>query len=427
MKNVYLKKNKLKDLIYIQENKPCSSKTVEGLFRSLVEPVLEENIESIILCRLEPKSQKTFGSLLKRLRYSKSKVYDYSDTAISTDFQNLLKQNIWDKTEFIYVLTERFGAALIFDYEESEIEGFASIYILHNSKFLSDVFDVINDNSTEDLSELNNKYHPDRRENITLNNSIRKIVSILNDSNSEILISELGKQNLEEQEELVEKVDYISEKTRLVSHELRNQLSICSLYSAIVGKRLDNIEISDEKTKESIQNALKCISTAVQIADNSLLDLKTLNNTNLENYNLKELIDTAVNLSEVYKGEKEIKITSKIDSDITILADENRFKAVIINMIKNAIESIEKTGKISIVGDGSKDVISLRIFNTGKEIEKEKQENIFDEGFTTKKTGSGLGLFICKKTLEEQFAQLRLIKSDKKGTEFEILLPKIKD
>ena len=84
-------RNKLKDLIYIQENKPCSKRTVEGLFRSIVEPILEENTEALILCRLEAKSQKTFNSLLKRLEYSKAKVYDFSDEKFEKFIQHEYK------------------------------------------------------------------------------------------------------------------------------------------------------------------------------------------------------------------------------------------------------------------------------------------------------------------------------------------------
>ena len=54
---------------------------------------------------------------------------------------------------------------------------------------------------------------------------------------------------------------------------------------------------------------------------------------------------------------------------------------------------------------------------------QEKQQEIFDEGFTTKQTGSGLGLHICKANLEKQNAKLQLNKSDLESTEFEIILP----
>ena len=88
------------------------------------------------------------------------------------------------------------------------------------------------------------------------------------------------------------------------------------------------------------------------------------------------------------------------------------------NEITGHIQSVTKwtsTGLLVIQNHGS---------NTGKPITIEIQEKIFKEGFTTKVTGSGLGLYICKKSLEEQFAQLKLKKSDENLTEFEITLLK---
>ena len=102
-----LKKNELKNLIYIQENEQCNEQTIKGLFRSIVEPILESSVESLVLLRLEDKSKKDFDSITKRLAFSSAKVYDYSDKAISEKFENVLKEKKWEKTEFLYVLSER--------------------------------------------------------------------------------------------------------------------------------------------------------------------------------------------------------------------------------------------------------------------------------------------------------------------------------
>ena len=56
-------------------------------------------------------------------------------------------------------------------------------------------------------------------------------------------------------------------------------------------------------------------------------------------------------------------------------------------------------------------------------ISKDKQQAIFEEGFTTKQTGSGLGLHICATNLKAQNAELKLTKSTSEKTEFEIILP----
>jgi len=422
--SMYQQKNKLKDLIYIQENKPCNEQTVNGLFRSIVEPILEQNLEGIVLCRLEEKSKETFRGILKRLEYSNSKVYDFSDKPISENFQSVLKDNIWGKTEFVYVLAPRFGAVLIFDYEETDMNGLAQIYLLHNSKNLSDAFEAINANSKIDLIEYQNTMHPDRRDNDTLNSSIRKIVENLNETNQEIMISEMTKEPDVCDKDLASRMDFLLTKSSYIVHEIRNMLSICNLYSEIIEKQSNKIKFENEEVEASINNARACIRKSIKMAGNLLLDLKSLKNADLKEYDLKTLTQQAVSLTQGYALGKEIEFKVEIPQTVGILADEHKFLAVLINLIKNAVESIEEKGHIIVKTDVSGENVKITISNDGSPIRKDIQEKLFEGGVTTKASGTGLGLVICKKNLEEQFAQLRLTKSDEDSTEFEITVLK---
>lgn len=418
------KKNELKNLIYIQENKSCNEQTVRGLFRSIIEPVLEKNTESLILCRLEEKSKKDFHSILQRLEYSNAKVYDFSDKSVSDKFENALKEKIWNKTEFIYVLAERFGAVLIFDYEEADMKNFAQIYILHNSKKLSDAFEIINANSKIDLSNYLEKMNPDRRDNEILNNSIRKIVENLNETNQEVLISRLEKETPQDEGDTTERLDFLLAKSSYVAHEMRNLLSICSLYSTIIEKQEDKIIVKDEEAKKSILNARECIRKSMKMTGNLLLDFKSLHGADLKEHNLQNLLESGLELAKIYAHGKDISFDSKKIEKVNVLVDENKFLSVIINLIKNAVESIEQSGEIKISTKTEDETVKVIISDNGKPVPEGIQQQIFEEGFTTKPTGSGLGLVICKKTLEEQFAQLKLKKSDEKSTEFEITVLK---
>lgn len=422
------KKNKLRDLIYIQENKPCNEQTVKGLFRSIVEPILEKNAQSLVLCRLEEKSKNDFGSILKRLEFSNAQVYDFSDVSISGKFQNVLKEKIWNKTEFVYVLAERFGAVLIFDYQDCEIENYAQIYLLHNSKNLTDAFGVINDNSTVDLKKYEDLWHPDRRDNDILNVSIRKIVENLNETNQEIIISELEKETAKDKSDAAEKLDFLLGKSSYIAHEMRNLLSICGLYSNIIEKQNDKVKFTAPEAEKSILNARNCIRKSMQMIGNLLLDFKSLNKADIKEHDLESLIKTAIELAQIYANGKNINIKSEISQNTNVLVDENKFMAVLINLIKNAVESLEEIengeGKITFETKIEDETVKILISNNGRPMSKEVQARIFDEGFTTKSTGSGLGLVICRKTLEEQFAKLKLKKSDEISTEFEITVLK---
>lgn len=407
----YIKgKNRLKDLIYIQENKPCSEKSIQGMVRSMVEPLFENPEEKgVVLYRFSDSSK--FAGLLKRLEYTNVDVYDFSDGS------ELLKEDIWESTQFLYVLTSRYGASFIYDFETEDVENFAGYYLLYNSVSLRESFEIIEANCTKDISEYKEQYKPDRRDNLLMNSSIRKIVDLMNETSQEAMLVDMEKNALSQSDDLAKRLEFINSKSRYVVHEIRNQLSICELYANIIGK---HCELKDNK---DCSNAIDCIKTAVKIASSALMDLKSLDNKDLQVYNLQEMIEKALLLSKVYANGKNIEFKTNFnDQNSSIFADESKFLAVLVNLIKNAIEAIEENGEISISTNIKDDFISIVIANNGSKIPEDIQQKIFSDGFTTKTSGSGIGLYVCRQSLEEQFARLELLKSDDTSTEFEILV-----
>lgn len=407
----YIKgKNRLKDLIYIQENKPCSKKSIQGLIRSMLEPLFENSEEKgVVLYRFNDNS--AFSGLLKRLEYTNVDVYNFFDGS------DLLKEDIWDSTQFLYVLTGRYGASFVYDFETEEVEDFAGYYLLYNSVSLRESFEIIEANCTKDISAYKEQYKPDRRDNLLMNSSIRKVVDLMNETTQEAMFADMEKNVLSKSDDLAKRLEFINSKSRYVVHEIRNQLSICELYANIIEKHCELKDNAD------CSNAIDCIKTAVKIAGSALMDLKSLDNKDLQVYNVKEMVEKALLLAKVYAKDKNIEFkTSFDDKNSSIFADESKFLAVLVNIIKNAIEAIEKDGKISILTSIKDDYISIIIANNGSKIPEDVQQNIFKDGFTTKSTGTGIGLYVCKQSLEEQFAGLKLLKSDDNSTEFEILV-----
>lgn len=208
-------------------------------------------------------------------------------------------------------------------------------------------------------------------------------------------------------------------QTRCVAHEIRNHVSICEMYSEIIKKHLEKSGFEND----AVSNAIECIKKSLRIISSSLIDLKSVSNFEPKFVDLKSIVEESVRLSTAYTAGKHIKINSLIKGTAQIYADENKFLACLVNIIKNGIEAINDKGEINVVAEVSNNFVSIKISNNGKMITKEKQKEIFEEGFTTKPTGSGLGLLICKKNLETQNAQLTLNRSTKSITEFEIKIP----
>lgn len=213
--------------------------------------------------------------------------------------------------------------------------------------------------------------------------------------------------------------DELQNQIRCVSHEIRNHLSICDMYSQIIRKNIEKSGIDSP----SIDNALNCIQKSIQIIGTNLLDLKSLNNNTPQIMDFGRTVTKAVELSKAYILDKEIEFEIFIKNSANILTDENRFLACLVNIIKNGIEAIDTRGKIEIIAAINNNTGIIKISNNGKPISKEKQKDIFTQGYTTKQNGCGLGLAICKKFLESQNATIKLIKSTKGQTTFEINIP----
>lgn len=216
--------------------------------------------------------------------------------------------------------------------------------------------------------------------------------------------------------------ELIKEQSRCIAHEIRNQVSICDVYCEIIKKHLSKDGIENT----SVNNALDCIQKSVKMINNCLIDLKSLDNIKPAYCYSGSLAEESINLAKVYICDKNITIISNIKSNEKIYVDENKFLACLINLIKNAVEAIDMSGEIIVTAETQEENAVISVSNTGKPISQSAKKEIFNEGFTTKKTGSGLGLYICKNNLELQNAKLSLVQSTSKKTEFKIEIPIVK-
>ena len=181
-------------------------------------------------------------------------------------------------------------------------------------------------------------------------------------------------------------------KEKNVFHEIKNQISVCDLYTEIIRKVLDKKGIEDETLTRAIKNIKNSLSLISDCAS-------SLREVRLQELSLANLIADAI---EICKAYKEIAFVNKIPSGAIITADKNKFTSALVNIIKNAIEAGASEVKIYTPGN------DILIENNGDPIPAELRENIFNDGFTTKENGSGLGLMLTKKALEEQGFSLTL-------------------
>ena len=421
-KNFRNKKNTLLNFILNDSSKEYSKQTIIGLFRSILEPLIEApSQEGLVLFRLN--DLEGVSSVIKRIEFSGAAVYSFNDNLNSDKILNIEKENIWESVEFVMVLAPRYSAVLVWDYSSAQKQEFSEICLIYNSKTVADVAKVIFNNSTIDLNEYLTTFAPDRRENNILNVSINKIVNCFNSVNEEIVMNEAEKETLVKSEEMLQEYEYTSDKAKFIAHEIKNHLSIIDLYAKIAEKRINSINLDDENQK-SINNAITNIRNAKYAITQFVNELKNFARPILVEKKLIPIIDDVINLTLPKANEKNICIEKNCKEDVRIHIDEIKFQSVLINLIYNAIEAIDENKKITISFEQKKNNFAqIIVSDNGDGIKEDIQDKIFHKGFTTKSIGNGLGLHICKTLMKEQYGEINLLKSDSNGTHFEVLIP----
>jgi len=419
----FRQKNLLRDLIYLGQTKPVSKEIIKGLFKFALEPILEAQIpKAVMMVRLL--DTKELDGVLKRLEFTKTEIYSFDDT---TKGENLTKEDIWGQTEFLVYLSPRYSACLLWDYSTEQDGKTSCVYQLLNSRDINDVIKIISQNSKIDLMRYTQEYTPERRGNELLNKAVHKFIDFADTFVQEATMHQAQIGAMNENEDIAKKYEYISSKTRVISHDIKNHLSVIDLYSKIIEKRLTNFP-ADENTS-SLINAINSIKKSKNAISVLLSEIKAIQGVNLESLNFSKILQNAVELVQAKAQEHNVKIIVSNDYNGEILADENKLLNVLINLFYNAIEAFEKKEcerEINITSEISDDnMLKIIIKDNGCGISSENIQKIFEEGYTSKSTGNGLGLYISKKSMREQYGDLEIISSDCNGTSFMVSVPKL--
>ncbi len=416
----FRQKNLLKDLIYLGQTKPVNKQTIKGLFRFALEPLLEAQTQkAVVLIRLF--DTKELDGVLKRLEFTNAEVYSFDDV---TKGENLTKDDIWGQTEFLVLLSPRYSACMLWDYSTETIKETSCLYYLLNSRDVNNVIQIISENSKIDLTRYIQEYTPERRSNELLNQAVHKFINFADSFVEEASMTQAEVGLLGESDDIAKKYDYISTKAKVISHDIKNHLSIIDLYSKIIEKRLEIV--ANAELHDSITNAISSIKKSKEAIEVLLTELRTIQSVKLETLNFAQILQNAINLANAKAQQTGVRFEVSNPYNGNILADENKLLNVMINLFYNAIDAVKENGTIKIKTEETADnMLKILITDNGCGIEKDKCSKVFEEGYTSKVTGSGLGLYISKEAMQEQYGDLKLISSDENGTTFEITVPKL--
>lgn len=215
------------------------------------------------------------------------------------------------------------------------------------------------------------------------------------------------------------------EMARQVAHEIKNPLTPMKLSVQYLLKAMnDNAPNIEERVRNLSKTLIQQIDTLADIA-NAFSDFAKLPLNDKMEVNLVELINNSINIHKAYEN---IEIIFEKDSDLAMTKiDESNMLRVFNNLIKNALQSIpeDRRGLITIRIEEINDRWQIMVKDNGCGISEDKIDKIFVPNFTTKSSGTGLGLAMSKNIVLANSGLIYFETQENIGTKFFVELPKL--
>ncbi|HZG74000.1 MAG TPA: ATP-binding protein [Chondromyces sp.] len=223
----------------------------------------------------------------------------------------------------------------------------------------------------------------------------------------------------------LEKLSLIGELVAAVAHEIRNPLT------SIIGFTQMIKELSDD---EIIDNYIEIVLTELNainaIVNKFMFIAKPKEGMKTRETDIKSLVSQVVEFMKPQSALKGVHLIESIhfDQTLTIQCDPNQIKQLLMNLIQNAIEATTDPSTQEIIislENMHDDSFLIEVTDKGSGMSQERQKRLFEPFYTTKEKGTGLGLMMCKRIIENHNGTIEINSQLGEGTTVRISLPKV--
>jgi PAS domain S-box-containing protein len=211
-----------------------------------------------------------------------------------------------------------------------------------------------------------------------------------------------------------------------VAHEIGNPLNSLNIHLQIMDRELADVE--DEELRDSLRELVEVSSTEIQRLDQIIHSfLRALRPSQPQ----REPVDVGKLLAETLKGMKReiddrgVWVEQEWPEELPSLQlDKGQMHQAFYNLIRNAVQAMTKGGVLTIGVKVSDQAVAVSFADTGSGIDVEDLGAIFEPYHTTKSGGSGLGLMIVQRILQDHGGQIEIETRPQQGTTVTLLLPR---
>ncbi len=238
-----------------------------------------------------------------------------------------------------------------------------------------------------------------------------------------------------EQSDLYEKAEDLYEQLKKTNelqiqfiketaHEIRNPIqSILGLTEIMLSNKNLDVPHIEDLVKIIRKNTKKIELLTDNILETARIDSQLLN-LNMEEFDLVELVkDLLKDLKNQIRNKKISLILKYKEDSILLVADKLRFNQVFLNIINNAINIVQEGEIIVFLERQDNNTVLVRIIDNGPGIPSNIKDKLFTKFVTGSKSGTGLGLYICKNIIEKHGGKIWAENNKKKGANFNFTIP----
>jgi len=204
-----------------------------------------------------------------------------------------------------------------------------------------------------------------------------------------------------------------------IAHEIRNPLGTLKGFAQFFKDQAE----SDSESREyadimigEVDRLNHIISALLQFARPREPEIKTVS--------AREIVEQAVRLLATDFNKQAIEPEIIGDDNVEFQADPDLILQVLINLIKNSLAASKPGGNITLTVMQEDDSLTLTVIDSGKGMTPEEKEKMFDPFFTTRKTGTGLGLAVSYQIIEQHNGRFEVESQPGEGTTIRIILPR---
>ena len=216
--------------------------------------------------------------------------------------------------------------------------------------------------------------------------------------------------------EELEKIKKIKDALFKLTHEIKNPLAVCKGY----------LEMINLDKKESASKYIEIMKQEINRSLNIMNEFTEFNKIKIE----KEPIDLNLLLEDIYDSFKLMLKANNIklicdnnEEELYFIGDYERIKQVLVNLIKNSIEAIDKKGIIKIYSNIDNNYIDIIVEDNGIGMDEDVLEHMKEMFYTTKRDGSGLGVALSCEIIKAHNGELIYESKLNKGTKAKVRLP----